>query len=148
VSQAFGSDPHAVVRWMGSARPRDFGRWAPLVLDHAGHDDPAAGQVMRLAAGHIDAIAARLAEHGATRLALMGGLAAGIEPWLSTATRARLVPPAGDALDGALRLARVGVGASGVRPLAKTCAETLDTGGEGSDPVGCEGSAPVCGNAR
>jgi len=148
VSQAFGSDPHAVVRWMGSARPRDFGRWAPLVLDHAGHDDPAARAIMRLAAGHIDAIAARLAERGATRLALMGGLAAGIEPWLSTTTRARLVPPAGDALDGALRLARIGVGANGVRPLAKTCAETLDTGGEGSDPVGCEGSAPVCGNAR
>jgi glucosamine kinase len=148
LSQALDYDPHAIVRWMGSARPRDFARWAPLVLDHAGHDDPAAGQVMRLAAGHIDAIAARLAEHGATRLALMGGLAAGIEPWLSTATRARLVPPAGDALDGALRLARIGVGASGVRadgvrPLAQACAENLDTSGEGSDPVGREGSDPV-----
>ena len=153
VSQAFDSDPHAVVRWMGSARPRDFGRWAPLVLDHAGHDDPAARAIMRLAAGHIDAIAARLAEHGATRLALMGGLAAGIEPWLSTTTRARLVPPAGDALDGALRLARKA--AHGVRPLASADPQNLDAGGEGSDPVGCEfdpvgceGSAPLYGSAR
>ena len=51
---------------------------------------------MRLAAGHIDTIAARLSDHGAARLALMGGLAAAIAPWLGEETRARLVPPAGD----------------------------------------------------
>ncbi|HEY1244295.1 MAG TPA: BadF/BadG/BcrA/BcrD ATPase family protein [Hyphomicrobiaceae bacterium] len=109
VSAEFGSDPHAIVRWMGPAKPRDFARLAPLVLDHAAlpdHQDPAAAEIMRLAAGHIDAIASRLAGHGAARLALMGGLAAAIEPWLGPATRARLVPPAGDALDGALHLAR------------------------------------------
>jgi glucosamine kinase len=106
VSAEFGSDPHAIVRWMGRAKPRDFARLAPLVLDHAAHGDAAASETMRLAAAHIDAIARRLAEHGAPRLALMGGLAAAIEPWLAPATRTRLVPPAGDALDGALRLAR------------------------------------------
>ena len=148
VSADLGTDPHAIVRWMGSARPRDFARLAPLVLDHAVQEDPAATEIMRLAAGHIDTIAARLVEHGAghgaTRLALMGGIAAGIEPWLARATRARLVWPAGDALDGALRLARSGVGpASGVRPLASTGAQNLYAGGEGPDRVLCEGSAPV-----
>ncbi len=141
VSQELGSDPHAIVRWMGSARPRDFGRLAPLVLGHAGDADRAATEIVRLAGSHIDAIADRLTERGAVRLALMGGLAAGIEPWLASTTRARLVRPAGDALDGALRLAR-----SGVRPLAKTCAQNLDVGGEGSDPAhdaGGEGSDPV-----
>jgi glucosamine kinase len=108
VSAEFGSDPHAIVRWMGPAKPRDFARLAPLVLDHAEHDDPAAAEIMRLAAAHIDAIAQRLTEHGAPRLALVGGLAAAIELWLAPATRARLVPPADDALDGALRLARAG----------------------------------------
>jgi glucosamine kinase len=105
VSQELGSDPHAIVRWMGAARARDFGRLAPLVLDHAANGDPAATEIMHIAAAHIDAIAARLVEHGATRLALMGGLAAGIEPWLARATRAHLVRPVGDALDGALQLA-------------------------------------------
>jgi glucosamine kinase len=138
VSQAFDADPHAIVHWMGSARPRDFGRLAPLVLDHAAHDDPAATEIMRHAASHIDAIAARLAEHGATHLALMGGLATGIEPWLSGDTRAHLVPPAGDALDGALRLAR-----NRLRPIAHRGAQHLDAGGEGSDPDVCEGSGPV-----
>jgi glucosamine kinase len=95
-----------IVRWMGGARPRDFARLAPQVVDHAATFDPAASEIMRAAAGHIDAIASRLAELGATRLALMGGLAAALQPWLARATRARLVPPAGDALDGALRLAQ------------------------------------------
>jgi glucosamine kinase len=119
VSQELGADPHAMVRWMGAARPRDFARLAPLVLDHCGRDDPAALEIMRLAAGHIDVIAARLAEHGADRLALMGGLAAGIEPRLNRATRARLVPPAGDALNGALRLARALAHAE-IRPVSET----------------------------
>lgn len=106
VAEEFGSDPHAIVRWMGAAKPPDIARLAPLVLDHAASKDPAAVEIVRLAAGGIDAIALRLAERGAARLSLMGGLAAGLEPWLAPATRARLVPPAGDALDGALRLAR------------------------------------------
>ena len=106
VSAEFGADPHAIVHWMGTARPRDFGRLAPLVVEHAAGDDPAAVEIMRAAGGHIDGIAARLIGQGVERLALMGGLAAAIEPWLVRATRARLVTPAGDALDGALRLAR------------------------------------------
>jgi glucosamine kinase len=111
VAAQFASDPHAIVRWMSSARPRDFAKLAPLVLEHAARTDPAAAAIMRAAAGHIDTLAARLIEHGAARLALMGGLASGIEPWLAPATRARLVAPAGDALDGALWLARAHAGA-------------------------------------
>jgi glucosamine kinase len=106
VSAEFGSDPHAIVRWMGTARPRDFARLAPLVADHATGADAAAAGIMRQAATHIDALAARLGDHGAARLALMGGLAGAIEPWLAAETRTRLVPPAGDALDGALHIAR------------------------------------------
>jgi glucosamine kinase len=139
VSQEFGSDPHAIVGWMSAARPRDFGRLAPLVLEHAAHDDPAAAEIMRRAAGHIDAIAAGLADRGAALLALMGGLAAGIEPWLARATRAHLVPPAGDALDGALRLARAG----GIRPIALAGLQNLGAHGDGSDPVGGEDADPA-----
>jgi glucosamine kinase len=112
VSAELGSDPHVIVHWMGTARPRDFARLAPLVADHAARADPAAAEIMRLAAGHIDAIAARLGDHGTAQLALMGGLARAIEPWLGAETRARLVPLAGDALDGALAIARASTGAA------------------------------------
>jgi glucosamine kinase len=105
----FESDPHAVVRWMGTARPRDFARLAPLVIRHAELSDPVACELMRAAAEHIDALAARLATLGVPRLALTGGLASSLAPWLSRATRRQLVPAAGDALAGALRLAHAQV---------------------------------------
>ncbi|MBZ0148567.1 MAG: N-acetylglucosamine kinase, partial [Pseudorhodoplanes sp.] len=54
----------------------------------------------------IDALAARLIGLGTQRLSLVGGLAQPMQPWLSRNIQAHLVPPAGDALDGALQLAR------------------------------------------
>jgi len=99
-------DPHAIVRWMSSARPGDFARLAPLVVQHARQDDPVACELMRLAAGHVDALAERLGALGVPRLALAGGLASSLTPWLSRETKRRLVPAAADALAGALRLAR------------------------------------------
>jgi glucosamine kinase len=61
---------------------------------------------MRAAATHIDGIAARLVQLGIPRLALAGGIADGIEPWLAPAIRQHLVTPQGDALSGALQMAR------------------------------------------
>jgi len=105
----FNDDPHAIVRWMGEARPRDFAALAPLVLGAASRGDPVAGELAGLAAAHIDVIADRLVSYGATRLALAGGIAASIEPWLTAATRQHLVEAEGDALSGALKMARTEV---------------------------------------
>jgi glucosamine kinase len=107
----FQSDPHAIVRWTSTARPHDYGALAPLVVDYARHFDPVALELMQSAAGHIDALASQLIASGAERLALTGGLAQHVKPWLAQQTLAHLVMPAGDALDGALRLARAAVGA-------------------------------------
>jgi glucosamine kinase len=104
--EKFQSDPDAIVRWMGGALPRDFATFAPAIAEHACDNDPVAVELMRLAGGHIDALAARLVACGADRLSLVGGLAASMEPWLAQATRGRLVPPLGDPVAGALQLAR------------------------------------------
>jgi glucosamine kinase len=106
VFEHFQSDPHAIVRWLNHAKPRDFAALAPLVVDHAEAGDRVAADLMLLAASHIDALAARLTALGAPKLALAGGLAPKLEPWLASTTRTRLVQPAGDAVDGAFRLAR------------------------------------------
>ena len=107
VFERFGSDAHAIVGWVSRAPPRDLGSLAPIVVEHGAHNDPAAVELMRLAGSHIDAVAARLNSLGAIRLAILGGLAPAMEEWLSVETRRHLVPPAGDALDGALQLARL-----------------------------------------
>jgi glucosamine kinase len=107
IFEQFGSDPHAIVGWVSRAQPRELGSLAPTVVDHAARGDPAAVDLMRLAAGQLDAVAGRLISLGATRLALSGGLAPHMEEWLSAESRRRLVTPVGDALDGALQLARL-----------------------------------------
>jgi glucosamine kinase len=106
VSERFKSDPHAIVRWMSSAKPGDFGGLAPLVVEHAAQNDLVGCELMRLAAGYIDGMAERLGAFGVSRLALTGGLGFSIEPWLSRKTKSRLVPAAADALTGAVQLAR------------------------------------------
>jgi glucosamine kinase len=102
----FRSDAHLIVQWMTLARPRDYGRHARTVVAYADKGDPIAVELVRMGAAHLDAIAARLLTVGAPRLAMLGGLAEPMRPWLAAETVAQLVPPSGDALDGALRLAR------------------------------------------
>jgi len=102
----FGNDPHAIVTWAQSASPGDFASLAPDIFAHAERGDPTARELVGLAAGYVDALAARLVAIGATRLALVGGCASWLAPSLGERTRSYLVEPAGDALSGALSLAR------------------------------------------
>lgn len=113
LGEKFGNDPHAIAAWSQSARPGDFGSLAPAIFEHAACADPVAQELVRRAAAHIDAIAARLVAVGAARLALVGGCAPLLFPLVSEHTRSHLVEPAGDALSGALRLAH-----SAAEPLA------------------------------
>jgi glucosamine kinase len=102
----FAEDPHAIVSWTATASPRDFGSFAPCIADCAGRGDAAATELMKMAAAHIDRLAARLVALGAPRVALVGGFAAAARPWLAEETRNHLVEPAGDAVQGSLTLAR------------------------------------------
>jgi glucosamine kinase len=114
VAAGFADDPHAIVRWTQTASPRDFASLAPHVFDHASRGDTTARELLRLAAGHIDALAQCLLDVGSKRLALVGGCAPFLIPCLSEETRSHLIEPAGDALSGAIKLAR-----SAVHPLAR-----------------------------
>jgi glucosamine kinase len=102
----FDEDEHALARWTHRASPRDFGSLAPRIVEYAQCGDPVAEELMTSAAFHIDALAKRLREAGAPRLCLVGGLAPFLESRLSEETKLQLTPPAGDALQGALDLAR------------------------------------------
>lgn len=102
----FEQDPHAILQWTVNASPRELGSLAPLVVEHAVQNDRVGRELMRMAAVHIDALAERLISVGTERLSVVGGLAEHVAPWLSPITKSHLVAPEGDALDGALRLAR------------------------------------------
>jgi glucosamine kinase len=106
VMTRFHDDPFEAVAWMDRATATDYATLAPLVMRHADAGDAVARRIVRDAAEQIDELARRLSECGAPRLALLGGLASSIQPWLAPDVQRRLVPVEGDAVDGALRLAR------------------------------------------
>jgi glucosamine kinase len=106
VAERFDEDPHAMVRWMSGAKPGSFATLAPLVIHFAAKNDVAARCLIETAARHVDGLAQRLVALGVTRIALIGGLAPSIEPWLSEEARQRIVPAAAGPLAGAIELAR------------------------------------------
>ena len=68
---------------------------------------PVARRIIRDAAEQIDELVRRLSEFGASRVALLGGLAQRSDySWLAPDVQCWLVPVEGDAVDGALHLAR------------------------------------------
>ena len=106
VMARFHNDPFDAVAWMDHATATDYATFAPLVMRHADAGDSVARRVVRDAAEQIDELVRRLAECGASRVALLGGLASSMQPWLAPDVQRRLVPVEGDAVDGALHLAR------------------------------------------
>jgi len=106
VMTRFHNDPFEAVAWMDPATATDYATFAPLVMRHADAGDPVARRIVRDAAEQIDELVRRLAECGASRIALLGGLASSMQPWLAPDVQRRLVPVEGDAVDGALHLAR------------------------------------------
>jgi glucosamine kinase len=106
IAERFDSDPHAMVRWMSDARPGRFAMLAPSIIEAASQGDPVGRELTEASAHHVDALARGLVALGVTRIALAGGLAKSIEPFLSAETRERLVPAAAGPLAGAIELAR------------------------------------------
>ena len=104
--ERFQSDPHAIVRWTRHAGPHDYAVLAPVICTHAKEGDAAALDLIASAAAHADTLTTKMVELGAPRLSLLGGLSDSIQPYLAARTRQLLAPPLGDALSGALQLAR------------------------------------------
>ena len=102
----FEDDPHAILQWTINAPPRDLGSLAPTIIEHARQNDRVGRELIRMAASHIDTLTARLIAVGTRKISLVGGLSEFVAPWLSEESKSHIVPPKGDALDGALYLAR------------------------------------------
>jgi len=92
-------------RWAADAKPRDYGAFAPEILDVARSGDARAREIAGEAAKAIEALANALGALGAERIALVGGFGEPLRPFLPPNVARRLVPPRRDAVDGAILLA-------------------------------------------
>ena len=110
VMQRFQNDPMDAVAWMDRATATDYAALAPMVMRHADQGDPVGRRIVQSAAEQIDTFVRVLFEQGAPRVTLLGGLSSPLEPWLSPDVRRRLKPADGDAVSGAIILARKSLG--------------------------------------
>jgi glucosamine kinase len=102
----FEHDPELVVLWGDRAKPADYATFAPLAFEHAACGDALARAIVEATAEDVAKLIRALRAAGAPSVALVGGLAGPIAPWLPDDARAVLVEPKGDAVDGALLMAR------------------------------------------
>jgi glucosamine kinase len=105
VMARFGT-PVDVVDWSENAGPKDYADIAPLVFDFAARGDPNAISLVRQLADDCGRYILDLTRLGAPRVSLLGGLSAQLMNWLTPSIVSELVAPEGDALAGALLLAR------------------------------------------
>ena len=101
---AFNQDVVAMLRWARTAKPGDFGGFAPRVFSHAGAGDAIALGIVAAAAAAIATLTRRAVELGAPRMALVGGAGEALRPALEPGIAALLRRPLFDATDGAILL--------------------------------------------
>lgn len=105
VWQHCGGSDAALRDWLQGAAQQRFAQLAPLVFEHEA-DDPAAAHLLERATLALTELAAALDPQATLPLALMGSVAERLAPRLPAPWQQRRVSPVGDAVDGALLLAR------------------------------------------
>ena len=114
VMEKAGSTRVTLSRWSENATPRDFAQFAPVVFECAAKGDVQAMTIVIEGSAAISNLGRALLARGARRLCLLGGLSGVYPPYLDADMRRVLVPAAGDAVDGAMMMARK---ACGLPPL-------------------------------
>lgn len=102
VYEAMGGTGEAAANWLAAATATEFASLAPLVVDDTGED---AEQILMQAGAAIARLIIGLRQKGVTLIALTGGLAESIEPYVPAPQRNILSEKNGDPVDGALLLA-------------------------------------------
>jgi glucosamine kinase len=95
----------SLMRWGVQANQTAVAQLAPLVVHHAA-EVPAAAQLMRAAGQEVAAMALALDEAQSMPIALCGGLAAAMQPYLPDSLLPRVIAPKADAAAGALLMAQ------------------------------------------
>ncbi|MBC7004376.1 N-acetylglucosamine kinase [Photobacterium sp. BZF1] len=102
----FNHDIDAIVSWSKSARPCDYGQFSPAIFAEAYRGDSLGIELLNQTAADIEMWMKALVKRGAEQICLMGSIAERIQPWLIPPMQQRVATPKGDAMDGALAMAR------------------------------------------
>lgn len=102
----FNGQPGSLMKWQYTAQPRDYAAFAPVVFRHSDEGDHLATRLVNELLDEAEMLARGLLARGVDRIALGGGIGHRIEPYMKQRLGNRLTAPAGDALDGALLMAR------------------------------------------
>jgi glucosamine kinase len=106
VFRRFGRRPAALIEYARSATPGQFGSFAPIVFEYAEQGDPVAVALVEGGLRSVEEALAAIVPPGCERLCMLGGLGPIYEKRLSDRYRRLVRRPLGDALQGALDLAR------------------------------------------
>lgn len=103
----FNEDLPAFVHWSNHANSTAFATLAPYVVTHAQQQDGLAISLLQMAAAEIEKVSRALqSEQRELPMALLGGLASFVEPYLSASLRQHLHPPIATPDVGAVILIR------------------------------------------
>lgn len=105
-------DASTLAGWMANATATDYATFAPIVVLHAEAGDAHARDLMRQAGARIGELAQALFVLGVRRVALCGGLAEPMQPYLPEHIRVRLVQAKADAAAGGILLAKTRLAAA------------------------------------
>lgn len=101
----FDNDPLAVTRWSATAKSSDYAALTPIIFSLAEKGDSVALPIIKNAGRAITDLAHAISRQGVTRIALVGGMAVAILPYVLTSSEFLMVDPANDATDGAIIMA-------------------------------------------
>ncbi|WP_168990589.1 BadF/BadG/BcrA/BcrD ATPase family protein [Aureimonas flava] len=105
VLERVGGEATRLTAWCDAASATDYATLAPLVVEAARGGDRTAEAILRTGAQAIGDLVDTLRDAGCERVALAGGLAGPLTPFLPEGLAETLDEPLGDPLDGALILA-------------------------------------------
>ncbi len=102
----FDHAPSNIVQFANSASPRDFGGYARRIVAAAETEDRVATRLMEAGADWIYLALETLGYEAGMKVVLWGGLGQCYLPYLPEIMASDVVPPLGDGMSGAVRIAR------------------------------------------
>ena len=129
LQRALGTeDPYDVIEMMAGKPSSQYARLAVPVVECAEADDPVAVAIMRDGAAYISDLADKLMESKPPRLAMIGGLAPRLKPWLKPHVADRVSDPLDPPELGCVYFAQqslVAQAESGAKPADEADAKAL-----------------------